>query len=200
MIDHILGDDSDEPERIPVLYRIVQAPLVVFHAVVEFVMDYLYSRHWILLPWPDGQQPAVIHKLLGVRASRAKDWPTAMQHLEQAYRLDPRDAVLLNNLAYAIVSAKAPNLALRRAESRASEALQLAPDHPEILAARGAIRTELKKYQDAAAGLERALEVLKGRPRLHQLPADCYDQGGLATLAIVHREKTRQADAETNGS
>ena len=148
----------------------------------------------------DGQQPAVIHKLLGVRASRAKDWSTAMHHLEQAYRLQPEDAVLLNNLAYALLGAKAPNIQLRRAEALTSEALQLAPDHPEILATRGAIRVELKKYRDAAADLERALEVLKGRPRLHRLLADCYDQVGLVSLADIHREKALQAGAETNGS
>ncbi len=148
----------------------------------------------------DGEQPVVIHKLLGVRASQAKEWPTAMQHLEQAYRLQPEDAVLLNNLAYALLSAEVPRIHMRRAESLTNEALQLVPDHPEILATRGAIRVKLKKYKDAAVDLERALEVLEGRAHLHQLLADCYDQLGLEPLAEVHREKAKQADSQTNGS
>ena len=31
MIDPVLTDDSDEPERIPIFHRVIQTPLVVFH-------------------------------------------------------------------------------------------------------------------------------------------------------------------------
>ena len=144
----------------------------------------------------NGEQPAALHRLLGLRASWLEDWPTAVGHFEQAVRLLPNDAFLHNNLAYSLLQTDPSSVQLRRAALSANEALRLAPEHPEILATRGEILFHLKDYEAAAADLAKALKALQRRSDLHQLLAQCYDEVGLTALADIHREKAEQADSQ----
>jgi tetratricopeptide (TPR) repeat protein len=143
----------------------------------------------------NGEQPAVIHRLLGLRASALEDWPTAVQHFDQAIRLVPNDPFLLNNLAYSSLQTETSADRIRRAEWLATEALQLAPEHPEILATRGEIRVRLKRYEDAIADLQKSVAMLPRRAHLQLLLAECYEELGMTTLAKVCREKALKAES-----
>jgi Flp pilus assembly protein TadD len=147
----------------------------------------------------DGEQPAALHRLLGLRATWLEDWPIAASHFEQACRQRPDDAFLRNNLAYALLKAEQTSNQLRRAALLATEALQLAPGHPEILATRGEIRVRLKQYDAATTDLETALKSLPRRAELHRLLAECYDELGPTSLAEMHREKAKQVDSQSQG-
>jgi tetratricopeptide (TPR) repeat protein len=139
-----------------------------------------------------GESPAALHRLLGLRASELKDWPAAVGHWEHAVRLVPDDAFLRNNLAYALMQAnKKSYTGLARAETLATEALQMVPEHPEILATRGEILLRMEKYKAAAVDLEKSAAALPQRSDLHQLLADCYEKLGMADLAKSTRLKAR---------
>jgi Flp pilus assembly protein TadD len=120
-----------------------------------------------------GEQPATIHRLLGLRATWLEDWPTAVSHFEQASRQRPDDAFLRNNLAYSLLEADPSSSQLRRARLLATEALQLAPGHPEILATRGEIGVRLRDFEAATTDLETALKSLPRRAELRRLSAEC---------------------------
>jgi Flp pilus assembly protein TadD len=155
------------------------------------------TLHRVLLEMlADGEQPGAIHRLLGLRASQQKDWPTAVQHFEQAVRLLPTDAFLHNNLAYSLLQAQPTSEQLRRAEVMATQALQMAPDHPEILATRGEIRVRLRQYDKAVADLEKAVAVPPPQAHLYELQAECYDKLGMLPLADVCRRKAQQARSQ----
>jgi tetratricopeptide (TPR) repeat protein len=138
-----------------------------------------------------GEQPAAVHRLLGLRASDLQDWPTAVAHFEQAVRLRPDDGLLRNNLAYSLLKTEPSNAQLKRAALLATEALALAPGQPEILATLGEIRVALRDYRAAIEDLEQALTSLKSRPELHALLAECYEALGMKQLADAHRAKTQ---------
>lgn len=144
----------------------------------------------------NSEHPATFHRLLGLRATELKDWPSATKYFEQAVRMVPNDAFMRNNLAYSLLQAGATEEQLRRADVLATEALQLAPEHPEILATRGEIRVRLKQYDKAVADLEKTVAVLPGRAHLYELLGKCYDGLGMTPLANVYREKAHKAQPQ----
>lgn len=141
----------------------------------------------------NGEQPADIHKILGTVAISRNDWLTAVRHFDQATRVSPRDAILLNNFAYCLLQSGTSDDQLQRAERMATEALQIAPDHPEILATRGEIRMRLKQYEAAIADLEKTLAALPDRADIRQSLAEGYDALGMKSMAETYRKKAKQS-------
>ena len=119
-----------------------------------------------------GRYRDLIHLILGTDAARFKDWPRAVQHLEQAHQLRPQDPMILNNLAYAIL--QIPAGSAQQALEYAELANKMVPNHPEILSTRGEAYLRLNQFQKSISDLETAAATLKNRKELHALLAKAY--------------------------
>lgn len=134
--------------------------------------------------------PAITRLILGTSAATRSDWGEALQQLEQAYPDMQQMPVLLNNLAWVLMSAEPPQL--DKALSMAEAAANAWPQHPEIRETRGVILARLERWTDALADLEIALAAFPDRPYIHESLADTYQHLGDADMAARHRELAAQ--------
>jgi tetratricopeptide (TPR) repeat protein len=139
-----------------------------------------------------GEAPAAIHLVLGTDALEQGKLPLARQHLEQAYRLDPRRIEIANNFAWVLGQVEPPEL--DRALRVVNEALERFPNQANLRDTRGRLYHKQKKWKEALADLEAVLPLFRGNPGLHQALADCYDQLGQKDLAAEHKRLAAQAD------
>jgi tetratricopeptide (TPR) repeat protein len=144
----------------------------------------------------EGHAPAIVHFILGTIATEDGDEQRAILHLEQAYAHNPRMAAVANNLAWVLAKAKEPQL--DRALKLAGNAIEAAPNHPELRATRGGIHLELGNWKDALTDLEMALETFPKRASLHEGIAQAYDELGLPDLAEQHRKQISTDEEEAN--
>jgi putative PEP-CTERM system TPR-repeat lipoprotein len=88
------------------------------------------------------------------RASAGKDYATAARHLEAILKLQPRNPVVLNDLAWAQAQARNP-----RALETATKAARLAPDNPVVLDTLAEAQALSGRRSEAKASLRRALAL-----------------------------------------
>jgi tetratricopeptide (TPR) repeat protein len=106
--------------------------------------------------------------------ARAQGKPAlAVEYLQKIVQKDPRNAIVLNDLAWAQVEAKLPD-ALKNA-TRASE---LAPDSPEVLDTLGMAQAQAGKQAEAIETLRVVINLVPkvAAPRLHL--AELYANAG----------------------
>ena len=129
--------------------------------------------------------PACVHCVLGTNAFAHGRVNNAVQHLEEAYRIDPENVETLNNLAWALAHADPPNLdrALRLAE----DAVQRNPRLASCLETRGQILAKLGRWERAVADLEAVTSVMPNSASVHAALADAYEHLGDESLAAEHR-------------
>ncbi len=125
----------------------------------------------------------------------------AIPHLEQAVKRDPQASRCWNNLAYAIADIHPERLddALKYAD----QALKIAPMVPDFHDTRGTILMKQKKYSDAVAAFEQAIECVTksgGRflpvPAYHERLAAAYAAAGDADMANTHRDIATKLTAQ----
>lgn len=145
-----------------------------------------------------GIAPAVVHQILGTLASNLGNTGTALFHLEQAYQLEPKMLVVLNNLAWTLTKTDPPQL--DRALSLANAAVELAPKNPNVRDTRGRILAELGSYKEALVDLESALPAMPENRHLHQVLADVYEQLGDEDLKKTHQRLADSNDQDESGS
>ncbi len=124
------------------------------------------------------------------RAERGR----ALFHLEQACKLSPRSALLVNNLAWML--ARAPEPDLKRALELMDSVVQRYPEQPNLRDTRGQILAKMGRWREALVDLEIALRTMAGNRNLHRTLAEVYQQLDQPTLAAEHRwlaeRKTRE--------
>lgn len=133
-----------------------------------------------------GKYSDEVYKQLGAVALQANQYEKAVEFLQRANKLRPRAADVLNNLAMALVRSSANNA--ERAMELANEALEILPDHPDVLATRGEIYMATNQWNLALTDLERALLQRQDNSTVHRLLATVYDTMGESELAEQHRK------------
>ncbi|HMZ02123.1 MAG TPA: tetratricopeptide repeat protein, partial [Burkholderiaceae bacterium] len=91
---------------------------------------------------------------LGDLASARKNFAQAAVHYQAAQALQPNNALILNNLAWAANEAKDP-----KALEYAEQALRLAPDNPAIIDTVGTIQVASGAVDAGLANLRRAVSI-----------------------------------------
>jgi len=141
-----------------------------------------------------GESPWLIHMILGTRALELGNTAEGVEHLEQAVKLNPAAAVALNNLAWTLATQEPPQL--DRAETLASQAVQLAPSNAQIRETRGQIYLKRERWKEALTDLEAVLPLYarepalaRQLPHLHESLAKAYENLGNADMARRHREQ-----------
>jgi tetratricopeptide (TPR) repeat protein len=141
--------------------------------------------------------PAAIHWILGNSAWARGDLVMAKSHLEQSYKLSPKNPLVLNNLAWVLAHAMPPDLP--RALQLANEAVALSPAALELRDTRGRIRAKLGDWREALADLQLCLAYKKGDPEFHRIVADAFASQRMNDLADHHRKLAADAEAQRRG-
>jgi tetratricopeptide (TPR) repeat protein len=134
-----------------------------------------------------GQAAATVHMLLGVDAWQRGKTAEARQHYELALQLEPRMAVVANNLAWLLAHSEPPDLP--RALSLANAALESLPNERAFRDTRGHILARMGRWREALLDLEAVLAERPDNRDLHRLLAEAYRHLGLPDMAAEHQRR-----------
>jgi len=134
--------------------------------------------------------PDTSHFILGTIALNEGNVAEATQHLELAAKNNANMPGFLNNLAHAICYSENPDL--ERGLRIANAANELLPNHPYLRETRGQIYLKMKRYTEAIADLEVALNASELHPQVRPSLAAAYEALGQVEIAKRHRELATQ--------
>jgi tetratricopeptide (TPR) repeat protein len=133
-----------------------------------------------------GKAPAMAHFVLGNDAWARGDVGQAREHWEQAYRLDPKLAIVANNLAWSLAYQEPADVP--RALGLIEQAVRLNPGQLQFRGTRGEILVKAGRFKESLPDLEAALAAGAGTPKVHTALAVVYDNLGMAEMAAQHRK------------
>ncbi|MBM82036.1 MAG: hypothetical protein CMJ78_15805 [Planctomycetaceae bacterium] len=168
---HLAQDDSNVESCLTILQRLLDLDVGGRFALTQLALlsgevksaatDAVLKR-----ALSQGTAPATVHLILGSNAIRDDDLEKATFHLEQAHRLNPKLATVLNNLAWALAHAETPDHS--RALMLVDAALDSKPNNAEFRETRGQIFALMARWEEALADLEFALQRLGSRAGIHK--------------------------------
>ena len=116
----------------------------------------------------------------------------ALFHIEKAFQLDPRFAVVANNLAW-ILANDEENKDLERAYELSKDVVEHFPRNPLFRDTYATVLMEQEKYQEALVEFEKALATIKGKKNVHTKLAFIYGELGMVDMKEVHLRKAATA-------
>ena len=140
-----------------------------------------------------GKNTALAHFAMSGVKSKKGDKKMARFHSEKAYELEPRFAVLANNLAWFLVSDE-ENIDLERAYELASEIVLRNPKHPQMLDTYATVLMKQEKYDEALIHFEKALATIQNKKNVHTKLAFVYEKLGMDDMKEVHLRKAAQIE------
>jgi tetratricopeptide (TPR) repeat protein len=129
---------------------------------------------------------------LGAAYNQAGDYPKAIEVLEQAVGLRPKDAAARNNLGAALFNAGKRKEGAREVEL----AIQLDPEYVEALNNLGYFCMVMKRHADAVGVLERAVRLDPSFAAARYNLGAAYYAGGKKGRALEEYQKLRGMDEE----
>ena len=138
-----------------------------------------------------GVAPDLIHLLLAVEYHIARREAQARLHFDLAYRANPKDPAIANNLAWYLANSSPREL--ERAIALVNEALTRQPGSASFLETRGQIHAQMGQDRPAIADLEVALGALGSRRAIHNTLAACYEKQGELELAKKHKALAQES-------
>lgn len=129
--------------------------------------------------------------LLGLHALQSGETGRARNYLEQANaQARGRNVMILNNLAIVLIRGEPadPDRALELID----QALQMSPDHPDLLSTRGEIYIAMQRWHEAAADLKRSLASRDDNVEVHRLLVEVYTALNEDAMADGHRRRIRE--------
>ena len=139
----------------------------------------------------EGTLAAPVLKIAGMEALLRKQPVRAAGYLQMGQLLSSsKDPVILNNLAMATL--QSPDRDVRKALQYSVQALELVPEHPDLLATQAEILLALGRPEDAVSELQRALHQESTRGQFHELIAEAYARLKQEDKAEQHRELAKQ--------
>jgi len=133
----------------------------------------------------EGREPALAHLALGNVAWLEGDIEGGVFHFERSLAINPRLAVVMNNLAW-LVSHDPVHMDLERALGMAEAAIELEPDNGSFLDTRGSIYLLMGRNREALNDFEKALPTVKDKATVHAKLADAYSKLGRHEIAQQH--------------
>lgn len=165
-----------EPFYQPAMQRLVNSGTDAEYAVA--------ARKLLVDMVAAGDAPASAYLLLGTDAMTRGEQADAIKYLEQAERLSPNSAAVLNNLAWSTAFGDKPDLP--RALQLIDAALVRAPGNVQLRDTRGRILIKHGRWQEALVELEACVEHFEGQADFHRTIAGVYRRLELNELAERH--------------
>ena len=145
----------------------------------------------------EGKQPALAHLALGNVCWMEEDKEGAIFHFERSLSINPKLAVVMNNLAW-LVSHDEKKPDFERALAMIDSALVEEPENGSFLDTRGTIYMLMDKNKEALDDLEKSLQTVKDVAAVHAKLATLNEKLGRAEMAEQHKllEQEIRAAAE----
>jgi tetratricopeptide (TPR) repeat protein len=145
----------------------------------------------------EGKQPALAHLALGNVCWMEEDKEGAIFHFERSLSINPRLAVVMNNLAW-LVSHDEKKPDFERALAMIDSALLEEPQNGSFLDTRGTIYMLMDKNKEALDDLEKSLQTVKDVAAVHAKLAALNEKLGRTEMAEQHKllEQEIRAAAE----
>ncbi len=139
-----------------------------------------------------GNNTALSHFAMSNIKSKRGEKKLALFHIEKAFQLDPRFAVVANNLAW-ILANDEENKDLERAYELSKDVVEHFPRNPLFRDTYATVLMEQEKYQEALVEFEKALATIKGKKNVHTKLAFIYGELGMVDMKEVHLRKAATA-------
>lgn len=135
----------------------------------------------------EGTLAAPVLKIAGMEALLRKQPVRAAGYLQMGQLLSSTtDPVVLNNLAMATL--QSPDRDVRKALQYSVQALELVPEHPDLLATQAEILLAMGRPADAVSELQKALRQESTRGQFHELISEAYARLKQEDKAEQHRQ------------
>ncbi|GAB5517417.1 MAG: hypothetical protein Rhob2KO_51420 [Rhodopirellula baltica] len=141
----------------------------------------------------DGNATAMAHFALGSLEWMAGNGELAKLNMKQAVALDPKLAVVANNLAYLMAMEEDPDL--DAALNLANQAIEQEPDNSDYLDTRGMIHLKREDYALASVDYQKALVGAKDPAPIQRQLAEIYEQLGDPDTAATFRRAAEGKDS-----
>lgn len=135
----------------------------------------------------EGKQPALAHLALGNLCWVENDKEGAIFHFERAISINPKLAVVMNNLAW-LLATDIASQDLERALALVNAALEEQPKNSSFLDTRGMVYQKLGRLKESLTDLEVALTGVVDPIPVHGRLAEVYDQLGRPEMSAQHRQ------------
>lgn len=132
--------------------------------------------------------------VLGNIAWTNQNFDQAIRNYERAHELQPDNAAVMNNLAFALSQHRKDQLprALGLMEKTAEVGISTPKNAAEAQIARGLILLEAQQWEDAILHLEKALPIISDREAVHRGLATAYRALGFADVANSYLRRARE--------
>jgi len=141
-----------------------------------------------------GEASALAHFAMSNLKSLQDRTEDAQWHIEKAYALDPKFAVIANNLAW-FLAKDGETQDLDRAYELAVSVVEQVPDDPRLRDTLATVLMKQEKYDEALSQFEMVLRDIVDKKPVHKNLAFVYEKLGKPDLAEAHRKLAKQAPA-----
>jgi exosortase/archaeosortase family protein len=144
----------------------------------------------------DGNVSASVLNLMGMHALMKQRYDIAREFLDHARTTSgDNDAMILNNLALAIVRGNPDAAGLDAALRHANRAVELLKDHPDALSTRAEIFIHMERWSEAEADLMRSIASQRDTAENHRLLALAFEGQNDESMAAMHRQRADALEA-----
>ena len=136
------------------------------------------------------QSPGMAHFFLGNDAWRRNEFEVARTHWEEAFKLEPKMAIIANNLAFILANRDPtdPKRALGIVDQAMSVPMTNLDLKAQLVGTRGQVLTKLERWKEALTDLESALRAGQNTPGIHSALAETYKHLEMPDLAAEHKK------------
>lgn len=131
----------------------------------------------------DGRSSGILHLLLANEAILRKQYTEAIPHLELALSHQPKNSIVLNNLALALVSQSPPETV--RASELINEAISLSGETAELLDTKGQILASNNQDLEAIQCFEKAVSLQPSRLSSRKSLVLLYKKRNMTAMATA---------------
>jgi len=139
-----------------------------------------------------GTTPALAHFALSNLLWLDGNGTQAEWHIQQAYRLDPKFALIGNNLAWILAHKEVPEL--DTAYNLSKSVVETVPTEPRFRDTLATVLMKLGRREEAVAEFEKSLVTIREKRPVHEKLAELYALLGNEQLATLHREQATLAE------
>jgi tetratricopeptide (TPR) repeat protein len=164
LLDEVASNNPQDVRPLDALGNIMRA-----HKRFDEAADY-YTRAIALIGKPEAKHWSYFYSR-GTCYERLKKWPLAETDLQQALKLSPDQALVLNYLGYSWID---QNRNLKQGLALIEKAVRQKPDDGYIVDSLGWAFYRMANFKEAAKHLERAVELRPEDPVLNDHLGDAY--------------------------
>ena len=182
-LNYLFGALAANPNYMPIYERLIQ--LANEKDFNNNKVDQIIGKLNGLIA--EGRPNPMAHFALSTILWEQKEFDKSTNHLEMAYKIEPKFDVVLNNLAWVLAHQDVPNL--ERALELAKQAVQSSPQDGRYHDTLGTVYLKLGQFTDAAAEFELAMPSVDDKIAVRKKLVTVYTNLDMLEQAKLQEEK-----------